>query len=410
MIIASPYGIWIMRRWSRCSIRAARRAKSPCRPMAIARSGPITNNAPCGCGILTADRRNSRTEREGSAKPVFEALHNGQIWAAAFSPDSGNLVTVGGNGARIWELATGAERMAFTPHGVVASANFSPKGSRIVTGSWDNSAKIWNAETGHAELKLTGHTGYVNSACFSPDGTKVLTASDDRTARLWDAKTGKVIRTFTGHTERVSAAVFSPDGKLVLTGSGDKTARVWNAETAKQLHVLPGHQWGVNSACRVCERWAAPRVDRQALTSTARVWDHRRGKAADHVGRPHGERRLRRHFAGWNASAHRQPRQHGQAVGREHRQGNPHAQSPRPGSHKRGVLGRQPVRAHREPRRHGDRLARRRLARWKGGADAGERIGEYRSAAVSGHNRALLWPVSDRATASDRRSPISSTH
>ena len=61
----------------------------------------------------------------------------------------------------------------FSPHGAVASAALSPDGKLVVTGSWDHSAKIWDAATGQAIRKLEGgHTGYVNTAEFSPDGTR----------------------------------------------------------------------------------------------------------------------------------------------------------------------------------------------------------------------------------------------
>ncbi|HEV2969931.1 MAG TPA: protein kinase [Pirellulales bacterium] len=217
------------------------------------------------------------------SRDAFLTLKSGQVWSATFSPDGANFVTVGGNGAHVWDAATGAERMSLTPNGVVASANFSPDRKRIVTGSWDDSARIWNAETGVAELKLIGHDDFVNSACFSPDGTQVLTASEDKTAKLWDAKTGKVIRTFVGHESRVTSAIFSPDGKVVFTGSGDKTARMWDAATAKQLHVFQryeqdkrffGHQWGVLSlAYWQSKDGKQKRLITGSADDTACIWD-----------------------------------------------------------------------------------------------------------------------------------------
>jgi hypothetical protein len=55
----------------------------------------------------------------------------------------------------------------------------------------------------------------------------VLTGSSDNTARLWEADTGKLLITFQGHTHGVTSVAFSPDGRRVLTGSRDNTARLW---------------------------------------------------------------------------------------------------------------------------------------------------------------------------------------
>ena len=68
----------------------------------------------------------------------------------------------------------------------VTSAAFSPDGSRIVTASWDNTARIWDAATAKEIAVLRGHDYCVSSAAFSPDGSRIVTASEDKTARIWD--------------------------------------------------------------------------------------------------------------------------------------------------------------------------------------------------------------------------------
>src|SRR5262249_13316349 len=77
------------------------------------------------------------------------------------------------------------------------------------------------------ERFLLRHEGRVWQAVFSPDGTRVLTASEDNTARLWDTVSGQLLATLSGHTGPVRQAVFSPDGTRVLTASADTTARHW---------------------------------------------------------------------------------------------------------------------------------------------------------------------------------------
>jgi WD40 repeat protein len=77
------------------------------------------------------------------------------------------------------------------------------------------------------------HLGKVNSASFSPDGQRVVTASDDNSARVWEADTGKPIDASLRPAGGVSSVAFSPDGRRVATASGDEKVRVWDSETGK---------------------------------------------------------------------------------------------------------------------------------------------------------------------------------
>jgi len=65
-----------------------------------------------------------------------------------------------------------------------------------------------------------------------------LTGSWDKTARLWDAASGDEVRRFEGHTGWIDSVAFSPDGQYVLTGSWDSTSRLWNSATGKELASL----------------------------------------------------------------------------------------------------------------------------------------------------------------------------
>ena len=173
--------------------------------------------------------------------------HNGGVWSAAYDSDGGRIVTASyDKTARIWDAATGKTLTVLRGHqDWVMSAAFSPDGKRIVTASRDRTVRIWDAASGQQLTVLSGHQDVVVSGAFSPDGTRIVTASYDKTARVWDAATGQQLAVLSGHDGGVWKAAFSPDGTQIVTASQDNTARIWNAATATQVAVLSGHEGGV---------------------------------------------------------------------------------------------------------------------------------------------------------------------
>jgi hypothetical protein len=77
---------------------------------------------------------------------------------------------------------------------------------------------------------LKGHENFVRAVAVSPDNRWVVTGSDDNTARLWDLKAADPAAqpvVLKGHQGSVRAVAFSPDNRWVVTGSNDGTARLW---------------------------------------------------------------------------------------------------------------------------------------------------------------------------------------
>ena len=79
-----------------------------------------------------------------------------------------------------------------------------------------------------------GHSGNVNSVAFSPDGKYALSGSGDDTLKLWDIASGREIRTFKGHSGNVNSVAFSPDGNYALSGSTDQKIKLWDISSGKE--------------------------------------------------------------------------------------------------------------------------------------------------------------------------------
>lgn len=129
----------------------------------------------------------------GAAKVKLEPLEeykDGWVNCLAFSPDTshiawgfagrkGIVICDAGNGAVICRISSG--------HTLgISAVDFSPDGRYVVSGSYDGTICIWEAENGNPVYGPFGHTGSILSAKFSPDGTRVIAGSRDHTIRVWD--------------------------------------------------------------------------------------------------------------------------------------------------------------------------------------------------------------------------------
>ena len=182
------------------------------------------------------------------------ASHSHWVKSVSFSPDGKQIVSGSYDGSvRVWDAETGDEvRIARMKHprlGPVFFATFSPDGKHIASGGVDPVVRIWDAETGSLVRALEGHSYLSIVACgaYSPDGARIVSGSSDHTLRLWSTENWCLVgNPLTGHSGWVHSVAFSPDGSLIVSTSSDTTARLWDGLTGEHVGET-GHTGRISS-------------------------------------------------------------------------------------------------------------------------------------------------------------------
>lgn len=97
-----------------------------------------------------------------------------------------------------------------------------PSGTVIVSGSTENTLRVWDPRTCSKLMKLKGHTENVKALVVSNDGTQVVSGSSDGTIKLWNLGQQRCVQTFHVHTEGVWALLMTENFSHVISGSRDK--------------------------------------------------------------------------------------------------------------------------------------------------------------------------------------------
>ncbi|KIM23706.1 hypothetical protein M408DRAFT_251479 [Serendipita vermifera MAFF 305830] len=162
--------------------------------------------------------------------------HTESVISVAFSPDGRHIVSgsrdetiriwdvdtaeliAGSSKGDIWDLDTDgiAVGPSKSPVGEIISVAYSPNGKRIASGGENNQLWIWDAMTDEAVIgPLEGHNDDILSVAYSPDGKHIVSGSGDSTIRIWDAETGYLVAgPFEGHTNQVRSVAFFTQWKI----------------------------------------------------------------------------------------------------------------------------------------------------------------------------------------------------
>lgn len=195
--------------------------------------------------------------KEGTV--IREFAHGSQVLSMEFSGDGTRLISGGlDQTACLFNVDTGAELARLKHDMNIGMVAFSPDGKLVATVCADKKLHLWETATGN-KVREIEHAAVPYCVAFSPDGSQLLTGTggeligpvqglaitpiEDNSLRLWDVESGKLIREMKGHTHVVFSVAFSPDGKRAVSGSFDHSVRLWDVERGEELSSIEGKGW-----------------------------------------------------------------------------------------------------------------------------------------------------------------------
>lgn len=195
----------------------------------------------CGCSdgrILIVNGMKGLVEIEWKA-------HDDWVTSIAVVPDQAKIVSVSWDKtAKVWDAETGCCLRNLEHIDSLEDVAVMHDGKRVISVSGSGAGIMWDWETGRVLSKLSLGPDRIGCLAVIGDEEEIILGGADSKLRLWNvSKDNQVGKSFDGHTDGwVNCVVASPDSKYALSGSWDKTLRVWDLESHKQVgSTLVGH-------------------------------------------------------------------------------------------------------------------------------------------------------------------------
>ena len=195
------------------------------------------------------------TARVGSAAGELQADrrvlpgHQGSVISVRLTNDGKTLVSGSRDDTiKIWDLQTGTLKRTLTPYkgdADIYALAFSHDGRWMASGGRSRNILLWDAKTFEPVKSLEGHQGDIRAMEFSPDDQTLASVGEDNTFRLWDVVSGRLKVTRTEHTGKVKSVVYTPDAATIITGSSDRTIRLWDSRTGAPRATYTGAREGL---------------------------------------------------------------------------------------------------------------------------------------------------------------------
>jgi len=157
----------------------------------------------------------------------------------------------------------------------VTTVAFNPRTATLVSGSLDDSIKIWDLQTGEATNTLHGHPRGVNDIRISTKGQVLVSCGDDDTVKVWNLVAGRLIHTLEGHVRDVTSVAIGHRGWILASGSKDKTIKLWKLDKGTPIKTLLGSPAAVRAIAISPDETC---LFSGGLDNKVRLWDLQSGE------------------------------------------------------------------------------------------------------------------------------------
>jgi WD40 repeat protein len=129
----------------------------------------------------------------------------------------------------------------FNHGGPVFSVAVNRDGTVIVSGSADQTVRVWDAKTGGPRAQLSGHQGAVYGLALSRDESLAVSSGNDNTLRLWDIQGGRQLKQLATTEATAYALAVHPVASILATGGADRRVHLYDLLTGDRQRTCVGH-------------------------------------------------------------------------------------------------------------------------------------------------------------------------
>eukprot|EP00742_Colponemidia_sp_Colp-10_P011463 GILJ01012739.1.p1 GENE.GILJ01012739.1~~GILJ01012739.1.p1 ORF type:complete len:1070 (+),score=198.97 GILJ01012739.1:88-3297(+) len=207
-----------------------------------------------------------------------QVLHEDWVKCLVFSLDGTTVVSGSGDQTvRVWDVKNGQnaqvwEADRFSVSSVCITVD---KSTVYSSGMMEPIIRKWDLQSGECVIRFEGHQRPINSIAVSADASVLLSGSLDFSCKVWNTSTGTCLRTLKGHFEMVNCVSLSVDGAMAVSGGQDKLIRLWNLNNGRSAHVFQGHSSFVTTVALTGDNSFTVSGSED---STVRIWHNGRGE------------------------------------------------------------------------------------------------------------------------------------